>query len=302
MKKIGSFFFTFIPFLLALAFQYLAMFFVMGVTLFYEHIRYIFSSNRIYADLWNKTLDLWSTTRVNTLIMIVFSLLCIGAFGFWYHAGYNGIYLIHPRKVFHPLSIVGIILLVPGTQCLSTYLVSFTASLFPQWMKAYEKLMESTGINSGLTVSMFFYSILLAPIGEELLFRGVTMHQAKRVFPFWAANIMQALLFGLFHMNMIQGIYAFFLGMVLGYICEKGGSIYQSILFHMMFNFWGTIISGILPTGNSTLFFVLYFATGVICTFSGLILFRFGTNRLAQKQAAPLYLENTGYDIFYPSN
>ena len=87
MKKIGSFFFTFIPFLLALVFQYLAMFFVMGVTLFYEHIRYIFSSNRIYADLWNKTLDLWSTTRVNTLIMIVFSLLCIGAFGFWYHAG-----------------------------------------------------------------------------------------------------------------------------------------------------------------------------------------------------------------------
>ena len=44
MKKIGSFFFTFIPFLLALVFQYLAMFFVMGVTLFYEHIRYIFSS------------------------------------------------------------------------------------------------------------------------------------------------------------------------------------------------------------------------------------------------------------------
>ena len=171
MKKIGSFFFTFIPFLLALVFQYLAMFFVMGVTLFYEHIRYIFSSNRIYADLWNKTLDLWSTTRVNTMIMIVFSLLCIGAFGFWYHAGYNGIYLIHPRKVFHPLSIVGIILLVPGTQCLSTYLVSFTASLFPQWMKAYEKLMESTGINSGLTVSMFFYSILLAPIGEASLSR-----------------------------------------------------------------------------------------------------------------------------------
>ena len=67
MKKIGSFFFTFIPFLLALVFQYLAMFFVMGVTLFYEHIRYIFSSNRIYADLWNKTLDLWSTTRVNCI-------------------------------------------------------------------------------------------------------------------------------------------------------------------------------------------------------------------------------------------
>lgn len=165
-------------------------------------------------------------------------------------------------------------------------------------MKAYEKLMETAGISSGLTVSMFFYSILLAPIGEELLFRGVTMHQAKKVFPFWGANIMQALLFGIFHMNMIQGIYAFFLGMVLGYICEKGGSIYQSILFHMMFNFWGTIISGLLPTGKSTLFFILYFAIGIICTFGGLILFRFGADRLHQKQTAPLYVEHTGYDTF----
>ena len=156
MKKIGSFFFTFIPFLLALAFQYLAMFFVMGVTLLYKHIHYIFSSNHIYADLWNNILDLWSSTRVNTIIMIVFSLLCIGAFGFWYHAGYHGVYLIHPRKIFHPLSVIGIILLVPGTQCLSTYLVSFTASLFPQWMKAYEKMMETAGISSGLTVSYVF--------------------------------------------------------------------------------------------------------------------------------------------------
>lgn len=55
MKKIGSFFFTFIPFLLAIAFQYLAMFFVMGVALFYEHIRYIFSSSHVYTELWNNT-------------------------------------------------------------------------------------------------------------------------------------------------------------------------------------------------------------------------------------------------------
>lgn len=302
MKKIGSFFFTFIPFLLAIAFQYLAMFFVMGVALFYEHIRYIFSSSHVYTELWNNTLNLWSSTRVNTMIMIVFSLLCIGAFGLWYHAGYHGIYLVHPGRIFHPLSVIGIILLVPGTQCLSTYLVSFLASLFPQWMKAYEKLMDTAGMTNGLTVSMFFYSVLLAPIGEELLFRGVTMHQAKKVFPFWAANIMQALLFGVFHMNMIQGIYAFFLGMILGYICERGGSIYQSILFHMLFNFWGTVISSILPTGSSALFFILYFATGVICISCGFVLFHFGSNRMVQKQMSILPLENTGYDTFPPFN
>ena len=53
MKKIGSFFFTFIPFLLALAFQYLAMFFVMGVTLrrsLEQNIRFMVHDTCKYPD------------------------------------------------------------------------------------------------------------------------------------------------------------------------------------------------------------------------------------------------------------
>ena len=41
-------------------------------------------------------------------------------------------------------------------------------------------------------------------------------------------------------MNMLQGCYAFALGLILGYICEYGGSIYYAILFHFLFNLWGT--------------------------------------------------------------
>ena len=72
------------------------------------------------------------------------------------------------------------------------------------------------------------------------------MRLVRRALPFWAANLMQAVLFGIFHMNWIQGIYAFVLGLVLGWICEKGGSIYFSMFFHILFNFWGTIIGPLL--------------------------------------------------------
>ncbi|MFQ7713992.1 MAG: type II CAAX prenyl endopeptidase Rce1 family protein [Agathobacter rectalis] len=44
------------------------------------------------------------------------------------------------------------------------------------------------------------------------------MRCARKALPFALANLMQAALFGLFHLNWIQGIYAFALGIVLGYV------------------------------------------------------------------------------------
>lgn len=87
---------------------------------------------------------------------------------------------------------------------------------------------------------LVLYSVLIGPVCEELIFRGLTLKYAKRAMPFWVANFLQALLFGVFHMNMIQGVYAFVVGIVLGFICEKSRSIYPSMLFHILFNIWGT--------------------------------------------------------------
>lgn len=81
--------------------------------------------------------------------------------------------------------------------------------------------METAGLDSDIGLFMFIYAVILGPVCEELVFRGVTMRLVRRALPFWAANLMQAVLFGIFHMNWIQGIYAFVLGLVLGWICEK---------------------------------------------------------------------------------
>ena len=107
-------------------------------------------------------------------------------------------------------------------------------------METYQEMLETAGLDGNITLIMFVYSVLMAPISEELIFRGVTLRIAQRALPFWPANILQAALFGLFHMNPLQGCYTFVIGLILGYIVHKGGSIYHVIVFHFLFNLWGT--------------------------------------------------------------
>ena len=105
--------------------------------------------------------------------------------------------------------LLGIILLVPGAQFLSSVIANITALIMPSWMQSYEELFESAGFESDITIVLFLYSVIFAPVCEELIFRGVTMNLAKAAVPFWAANLLQAFLFGAYHLNWIQGIYAF---------------------------------------------------------------------------------------------
>lgn len=284
MKKVGQFFFTFLPLLLTIGIQFLIAFFAMGISWLIEQIWYTSTQT---ADIYCILDDLsyfWTSNRFNTYVMVCYAVINIAVFGLWYYIKYDGCYLPKPRAVFHPLSILGILFLVPGMQYLSTYIVSFTASLFPHWLEVYEEMLETAGLDDRITVGMFLYSVLLGPIAEELIFRGVTMRQAKKCFPFWAANLMQAVLFGIFHMNMIQGIYAFCLGLILGYICEKSGSIYNSILLHMLFNFWGTVISQFLTIGDSLFAFLFWFLFAITMTTVGLVVFTVGTKKCSAIQ------------------
>lgn len=276
MKKIGSFFFSFVPLLAALGVQFIASFFLIGISALFAFP--IFGANVNHISM-NDLITLWTTADFSTALMIIYSLLIICSFGIWYYRNYGGEYLPNVHKVFHPYKFIGVILLVPGTQLFCNYIVSFLAALFPSWMEFYEKLLESAGLDTNITLLMFFYSVILAPIAEELIFRGVTMRIARRAFPFWAANLLQAFLFGAYHMNMIQGCYAFCLGLVLGYICEKGGSIYLSIFLHFLFNLWGTVISQYLDFGNSIAAFYIFLFVSIVLIIIGLRLFHAGITK-----------------------
>ncbi len=91
-----------------------------------------------------------------------------------------------------------------------------------------------------------FFSILLiavaGPASEEIVFRGVLYHSYKKSGRFVGAMLLSAFLFGLTHMNFNQMSYAILVGIVCVLLVECTGSIFASMIFHMMIN-----LSNVIP-------------------------------------------------------
>lgn len=73
---------------------------------------------------------------------------------------------------------------------------------------------------------------LVTPIAEELLFRGMIHNLLKRVMSGKVALLFSSALFGLYHMNFVQGMYAFLMGCLIGYAYEYFGDFKMAVAVH----------------------------------------------------------------------
>lgn len=99
-------------------------------------------------------------------------------------------------------------------------------------LSAQSQEESATGANE--TLSMFIYGSFLAPFGEEILFRGFLLQNFKR-YGVRFAIIFSAILFGIYHGNIVQTPFAFILGLLLGYITVSYGLKY-AIAVHIFNN------------------------------------------------------------------
>ena len=93
---------------------------------------------------------------------------------------------------------------------------------------------------------------LMAPILEELLFRGAIQGYLQKVCKKpWSAIIISSLIFGVVHMNPAQIPFAFLLGMMFGWLYYRTGSLLPGIVGHALNN----TIAGInmIIYGNATI-------------------------------------------------
>lgn len=104
----------------------------------------------------------------------------------------------------------------------------------------YGEIIENLSVPSP---GMIVYVIFAAPLIEELVFRLGLIGLGRKICKFWIANVISSLLFGLYHGNLTQGIYAFFLGMVLGIIFQYASGYISCFLVHMMINASGLAIN-----------------------------------------------------------
>lgn len=261
MKRLGYFFLAFIPFIIVEIMQIVSLLYLYGISAIFN----LGSFNDLLYD-----------ANFSTMVMVIYTLITICLLGIIYYCFFGGEYISNVKSTFHPLIAVGVAVIVPGAQFLSNYICSFIYVLTPDVWDSYVELMESSGLDD-VNFLVILYAVILGPICEELIFRGVTLRCFRCAVPFWIANICQAVLFGVFHMNIVQGIYAAVLGLILGYVCEKSGHIYYSMFLHILFNFWGTIISMLLEEISSTVFTeLLIFIMTIISLIAGFILFNKG--------------------------
>ena len=81
-------------------------------------------------------------------------------------------------------------------------------------------------------------TVLLGPVAEEMIFRGMTYQRVKNYLnSSWAVGI-SSLLFGICHGNMIQFFYAVVLGVILAVLYEYSQSLLVPVLAHMATNLW----------------------------------------------------------------
>lgn len=254
MKKVGYFFFSFLPALASITLQVIIMIPMVGVAL----LAALRESD--YVSMINKLYELVSNLTFTTAASAIYAAAGICIFGLWYQLQFKGNFTRDVKKWLNGKLFLGVICIVPVLQLATGFLITWVSSLFPDWLEFYEDIMERAGFSGLPSPLLVLYAVILGPIAEELTFRGVTLASAKRAMPFWAANLLQAFLFGAFHMNIIQGIYAFALGVILGFICEKSGCIWYSIVLHILFNLWGTVLSGLMEDISPLAVCILYLA------------------------------------------
>ena len=79
-------------------------------------------------------------------------------------------------------------------------------------------------------------TIVIAPLFEEFLFRGILMYELKSVMRPWAAIVVQGVLFGAVHGVLFQSIFAAVMGIILGVVYHNTKSLKTSVICHGVFN------------------------------------------------------------------
>ncbi len=120
---------------------------------------------------------------------------------------------------------------------------------------------------------------IVAPIYEEIIYRGIILKGLSIKYNDNLAVIVSALLFAVMHMNLHQGINAFFLGLVFGYLYLKTKSLYITIFAHFINNGIGIIVSVILTelvklSHHVIIAHSVVTVIGLICIYKIIIWFR----------------------------
>lgn len=162
------------------------------------------------------------------------------------------------------------LMLAFGYRILTGAYLMWSADNVPMLQKSLEGAQSGYNLNTMTTlgiVSVVVSVCIVAPIFEEVLFRGLILGELKRAMPDGFAVVLQAVLFGLAHAVLAQSIFAMVYALILGALYLKVKNIAVVILAHVFFN-----ISSVLEVKNADMINQM-FVTGLLLTVSSIVIF-----------------------------
>lgn len=156
----------------------------------------------------------------------------------------------------------------------------------------------------GRVLSQFILLVIVAPLTEELLFRGIVLRGFLGRFRPWRAVVLSAMLFAGMHLNPWQTVSAFVLGLIFGWFYLRTGSLWPCIAGHACYNSI-IVIVGAAPFGlwqpptaadlTAVEFQPVWLdAIGVLLLTAGVWLFRCGSPKRPPCLSEPENLPATG--------
>lgn len=111
----------------------------------------------------------------------------------------------------------------------------------PQLFSGYEETNEILA-SEGMLLQILSAGIF-ACIVEEVSMRGIVYLRMKRYWGKRRAMVFSALVFGLYHMNVVQAVYAFVLGLFFVWVYERYDNLWASCIAHMSANLLVLLLS-----------------------------------------------------------
>lgn len=174
------------------------------------------------------------------IFMVVAALICIPIYSLIYKKD-----CIKSEVAKHNLSLKGkdyiaLILCGASLALAANNVISITP--LPFLFQGYEEVNEV--IYGGGMIMQILGAGILCCIVEELSMRGITYGRMKHYWGRKNAIIFSAVVFGIYHMNVVQAVYAFVLGLFFAWVYDRYETIWAPIIAHMSANLFVLLLSG----------------------------------------------------------
>ena len=134
------------------------------------------------------------------------------------------------------MPIFGYVIILPGVFLTSLVSEALCQKLGLTW-EPQAILKDFLALKNKREILQFIcLAIFLAPLAEEILFRGFLYAWLKSIWPKWIALLFTAFLFALMHQHLPVFFPLMWLGVVLALLYEQTGSLWSNIALHALFN------------------------------------------------------------------